>query len=112
MTIIILLFLLYLIDESYIWESRKNIYFDPVYKNATNTTKQLTKNEKKRTNVTRNFEELITNEKYSCYHKYNLESETFLLQDIHKSKIQPKSDTIFFIISSCFKNNLIQIGKR
>lgn len=50
---------------------------------------------------------------YACYHKFNLESEAFLLDDIHKSKRQPTPDkTIFFIITNCFENNSIDIGKR
>lgn len=50
---------------------------------------------------------------YACYHKSNLESEAFLLEDIYKSKRQPTSDkTIFFVITNCFENNLIDIGKR
>lgn len=114
-TVIILLLLLYLIDLNYIWGNRENIYFNVVHKNynITSHTEQITKNEREQTDTNSNFVKLLKTEKYSCYHKYNLESEAFLLEDIHKLEKQPTPDkTIFFIISSCFKDNLMEIQKR
>lgn len=74
---------------------------------------QITKNEAEQIDTNDNFVELLKIEEYSCYHKYNLESEAFLLEDIHKSEKQPTPDkTIFFIISSCFTDNLMEIQKR
>lgn len=81
--------------------------------NVTNSTVKKATANPVSINITNKFEKLMKNERYSCFHKYNLESEAFLLEDIHKSKKQPKpNETIFFIISSCFKNNSMQINKR
>lgn len=53
-------------------------------------------------------------EAYFCYHKYLSDlTNVELLDDIILSKRQPTPDkSIFFVISSCFKDNRIEIRKR
>lgn len=52
-------------------------------------------------------------ERYECYHKYNLEAEPYLLEDVLLSKRQPRKDkSIFFVISTCLADNILKIGKR
>lgn len=50
---------------------------------------------------------------YKCYHKSNLESVPHLLEDLETSEKQPRKDeSIFFLITTCFANNLLLLGKR
>lgn len=80
-----------------------------------NETKAITEKSTKEValNITNEFEKLMKIKNYACFHKCNLESQAFLLEDIYKSKRQPTPDkTIFFVITNCFKDNLINIGKR
>lgn len=51
---------------------------------------------------------------YYCYHKSTADlSNVDALDDIVRSKRQPTPDkTIFFVISSCFEDNRIEIRKR
>lgn len=50
---------------------------------------------------------------YSCYHKYRDGINVELLEDIQLSKRQPKLDTtIFFVITTCLADNLVEIRKR
>lgn len=52
-------------------------------------------------------------ELYKCYHKSNLESVPYLLEDLERSAKQPRKDkSIFFLITTCFANNLLLLGKR
>lgn len=52
-------------------------------------------------------------ELYRCYHKSNLDSLPYLLEDLELSEKQPTIDgSIFFLITTCFANNLLLLGKR
>lgn len=50
---------------------------------------------------------------YSCYHKNRDALRVELLEDIQLSSRQPKLDTsIFFVITTCLANNLVEIRRR
>lgn len=50
---------------------------------------------------------------YECYHKSNSDSVPFLLEDLELSEKQPRKDeSIFFVITTCFADNLLLLGKR
>lgn len=65
----------------------------------------------------RSFMETETDPKvreiYSCYHKNRDALSVELLEDIQLSSRQPKLDTsIFFVITTCLANNLVEIRRR
>lgn len=50
---------------------------------------------------------------YSCYHRNRLDLNVELLEDIQLSKRQPTlNTTIFFVITTCLSDNLVEIRKR
>lgn len=50
---------------------------------------------------------------YHCYHKKQSEQSIRFLKDLLTATKQPTLDkTIFFVISTCFKDDLIEIRKR
>lgn len=65
----------------------------------------------------RTFIEIETDPKvrgtYMCYHKNRHDLQVELLEDIQLSPLQPKLDmSIFFVITTCLANNLVEIRKR
>lgn len=96
--IFILLFQLYLLYSYYFHGKNSTAYL--VELQSINSTGKIPEKDE-------------TNELYSCYHKYNLEPEFNYLEDLCESKKQPTMDkTIFFIVTTCFRNNSIGLAKR
>lgn len=51
-------------------------------------------------------------ENYACYHRAKSELQNNSLEDLSESNKQPNNRTIFFVLTTCFKDGLIQINKR
>lgn len=50
---------------------------------------------------------------YYCYHKHRHDVDVNLLEDVQLSKRQPRLDTtIFFVITTCLNDSLVEIRKR